>query len=285
MIKQSAETSAGNISQAAPGWRSCRTTPLVTALLLLSLSQSLWAQGSKEYIYGPDGKLLASIAAEPTWLQFNAQQGFAGIDTAQVTVGNAAGIVIRLKYQFLAWGNQTPVSYESQVGPLTADGPIPVNGTGQFPIPQNSAPGIITVTAIKNINSSDWIPLAQPATYTIRPPKPVTSTFVSPNVLQLPASSQSQRVHSANMKNQALMISMHLPQGNGDAGYIAPLGAGDPALNDRGGDFYSGRLQCDVLSGDYNFISARNALDSNSDAVVPWGSISSSSIQTLVPCH
>jgi hypothetical protein len=225
------------------------------------------------------------VTAEPTWLQFGAAQGFAGIDTAAVSVGNGAGMTIGLQYQFLAWGNQTPVSYEGQVGPLTAEGPIPVNGKGQFPIPQNSAPGTITVTAIKNINSNDWIQLSPPASYTIRPPKPVTSTFVSPNVLQLPASAQAQRVHAANMKNQELLISMHLPQGNGDAGYIAPLGAGDPAMNDHGGDWYSAKLQCDVLSGDYNFLSARNALDSNADAVVPWGSISSSSIETLVPCH
>jgi hypothetical protein len=83
-------------------------TPMMTALLLLSFSHSLWAQGSKEYIYGPDGKLLASIVAEPTYLRFNALQGFAGIDTLFMSVGNGAGMTIRLKYQFIAWGIKRP---------------------------------------------------------------------------------------------------------------------------------------------------------------------------------
>jgi hypothetical protein len=155
MLKQFTKTPLSEKIMIMAKWESCRVMLLAAALLFLFPGHSLLAQGVKEFIYGPDNKLLASIVAEPTWLQFNALQGFAGTDTAQVTVGNAAGMVIGLKYQFLAWGNQTPVSYEGQVGPLTAEGPIPVNGKGQFPIPQNSAPGTITVTAIKNINSND----------------------------------------------------------------------------------------------------------------------------------
>jgi hypothetical protein len=178
------------------------------------------------------------------------------------------------------------ISYETQVGPLTAIGPIPVNGQIEVPILQDSAPGTMTVTAIRNIAGGSWVQLSQPATYTVRPPKPALSTFVSPSVLQLPAGPGTQWIHSANMKNQTLVLSMNLPQGNGESYYL-PLNGGDSAMNDNGGDWRSGPpLPCGIQSGDYAFISARNALDSNPDAVALWGRLTSGpTMQTVVPCQ
>jgi hypothetical protein len=257
-------------------WKSCQINLLATASLLLFLSQSLGAQGAKEFIYGPDGKMIATVSAEPTWLRFNATQGFAGINTAQVSVGNGAGMTVGLKYQFIGWGDQTPALYQSQIGPLAADGPISVNGWIVFPIPQDSAPGTITVTAIRNANGGDWIQLNPPSSYTVRPPKPVLNTFVSPATLQLPAQPGTQQAHSANLLNQTIAINMNLPQGSG--AYYVPL--------DGGGDWHSGPLTCGVQSGSYSFISARNSLDSNSDAVALWGSITSGALsETVVPCQ
>jgi hypothetical protein len=74
-----------------------------------------------------------------------------------------------------------------------------------LPIGQDSAPGTIAITAIRNAAGGDWIQLAQTAPYTVRPPMPALSTFVSPSVLQLPAAPGTQWIHAANMKNQRQM--------------------------------------------------------------------------------
>jgi hypothetical protein len=278
MLKKSTETPLSNIIRSVTKWKSCRMKSLAAAFLLLLLSCALWAQGVKENIYF-EGKMLASVSGEPTWLRFSTTQGFAGTDSTLVTVGNGNGMTIGVIWQFIAWGgNQTPISYETQIGPLTAaNGTIAVNGQIAMPIPQDCAPGIITITAIRNIAGGDWIQLSQPAQYTVRPPKPALTTFVRPSVLQLPAKKKTQWLHSANMKNQSLSLSMTLPQGQGAVNYVMPL--------DNGGDWYSGKLHCSIVSGDYNFISARYALDSNPDAVVLWGAITQDpATETVVPC-
>jgi hypothetical protein len=120
----------------------------------------------------------------------------------------------------------------------------------------------------------------------VRPPKPALSAFVSPTVLQLPAAPGTQWIHAANMKNQTIAISMNLPQGNGETYYV-PLNGGDSTLNDNGGDWHSGSpLPCGIQSGNYAFISARNALDSNPDAVALWGDITSGSMtETVAACQ
>jgi hypothetical protein len=287
MLKNCTETPLRGILLLITHRKSGKLKYPAAALLLLLLSCALWAQGGKEFIYSPDGKLLSSVTAEPTWLRFASSQGFAGIDTAVILVGNGSGLTIGLQWQFTAWGDdQTPISYESQIGPLASSGPIPVNGQIAFPIPQDCAPGLIKVTAIRNANGGDWTQLSQAPTYMVRPPKPALNTFVNPSVLQLPASPGTQRVHSANMKNQSLVITMQLPQGSGTAGYMMPLNSGDPAINDNGGDWISGPLPCGIQPGNYSFISARNALDSNPDAIVPWSSITSGAMmQTVAPCQ
>jgi hypothetical protein len=287
MLNKCTETPLRGILQSITHRKSGRLKYPAAALLLLFLSCALWAQGGKEFIYSPDGKLLSSVSAEPTWLRFNSSQGFAGIDTAVIFVGNGSGLTIGLQWQFTAWGaDQTSISYESQIGPLASNGPIPVNGQIAFPIPQDCSPGLIKVTAIRNANSGDWIQLSQAPTYMVRPPKPALNTFVSPPVLQLPASPGTQRVHSANMKNQSLVITVQLPQGSGTADYILPLNRGNPALNDNGGDWQAGPIHCSALSGDYSFISARNALDANPDATALWNAITSGPMtETVVACR
>jgi hypothetical protein len=65
-----------------------------------------------------------------------------------------------------------------------------------------------------------------------------------------------------------------------------PLNGGDSTLNDNGGDWHSGPLACGNQAGDYSFISARNSLDSNPDAVALWGNITSGSMtETVAACQ
>jgi hypothetical protein len=286
MLNQCTKTPMSDILQSIAKWKSCRMKPPAAALGLLFLSCALWAQGIKENIFLPDGKILASVSAEPTWLQFNTTQGFAGIDSVTATVGNGAGMTVGVQWSFIPWGDQTPTNYESQIGPLAAYETIPVNGKVYLPIPQDSSPGTLMVTAIRNANGGDWIRLDQPSRFTVRPPKPASSTFVSPDVLQLPARPGAQRVHSANMKNQTIVVNMNLPHGNGGTDYWMPLNGGDPAMKDNGGDWHSGPLPCGIQPGDYSFISARNSLDSNQDASALWGSITPGPMaETVVPCN
>jgi hypothetical protein len=277
MLNKTTEKSFRYILRSKTTWKSYRIKFLAAACLLLFIGCALWAQGGKEYIY-LDGKLIASDAAplnsSTLCLEYDTTHGFAGIDTAIVHVCNGASLTIGIQYQFVSWGDYTVTYHDDGV-----IGPMDANGETPLVLPQDAAPGIITVTAVRNMSGGDWVPLSQPyPQYTVRPPKPVANTYMLPDVLFLPADAGTQLLHSANMKYQYITVSMNQPQPAGYAEYTLPLDDSPDYIGynflDNGGSWFAGAIPCNVLWGVYTFLATRNGLDSNADAWVNWGDLS-----------
>jgi hypothetical protein len=277
MLNKSTQTPSSYILRFKKTWKPYRIKFLAAALLLLCIGCALWAQGGKEYIY-LDGKLIATDAvplnSNTLCFEYNTTHGFAGIDTAIVHVCNGASLTIGVQYQFASWGDNTITYHDDGV-----IGPMDANGQTALVLPQDSAPGIITVTAVKNISGGDWVLLNQPyPQYTVRPPKPIANTYMLPDVLPLPAPAGTQLLHSANMKYQFITVSMNQPQPAGYAEYTLALDDSPDYIGynflDNGGSWYAGEIPCNVLTGVYTFLATRNGLDSNEDAWVNWGDLS-----------
>ena len=186
-------------------------------------------------------------------------EGYAGVDTMVVTVGNGTNMSLDLRY--------TLDNGDARTGNIQLD----ADGGWSQDLAHNLSTGTYVYTEMKNTLLSTWVDISPDVTYTVHPPQP-TSMSVSQPVITTPLDTATPLIYTMDVGNGAgvtLDVQYTLTPPGGATGPVQTLESW-PSLVSAGGTrpddgtaniFASG---C-TLPGVYQFTAAKNTLNMDSD--------------------
>ena len=187
-----------------------------------------------------------TVVAQPTTFVLATSEGYAGIDSISMTVGNGANMSLDLAYTL----NGRP-----QTGTI----PLDANGQSTLALPHEIWTGVFVYTGMKNAllpEDSPWVTINN-VTYTVRPPQPTTMSLTPPTLT--PPGSYTMRV--GNGANQTLDAQYTLTPPGGTAGDTLTL-YGWPELLPAGEGSTDGTAVIEATGctppGLYQFTAMRN---------------------------